>query len=605
MGTILPKPEEIGRYQTNPHAMPTRAVPFILHFVRLLRWPLAANFICYAIGTMLMALEPLFFGRLVDALAASDYQRVMLIVGLFVIFTQIISRIMYTTGHLIEIHVQPMLMMVIRRHLAIYLFGHSYRYFSDDFVGRLGGKVMEMPQAVKEVINDILNPFQYVFITALTALVVFITLHWGFGVAVLVFFSVTGAVSRYYVPSIAAASEIAARQKQTLRGRYIDSIGGILLVKLFARAREEDRMLTQSLSITGTAEVAEGRSYRRLWIRQHIINALFLISVMALAIHLNTIGAISVGSVAVALGTSLMLAANVWWLLQTATLFFTRFATIDEALSTIMKPHEIVDAPNAQPLRAGNGTLAFNNVDFTYPNARALFHNLNITIPAGQRVGLVGYSGSGKTSFVRLILRLYDIQNGSITVDEQNIATVTQESLHSAISFIPQDPELFHRTVAENIAVGRPGASMDEIVAAARSARAHDFISALPAGYDSVVGERGVKLSGGQRQRIAIARVALRNTPILILDEATSALDSHTELDVQESLGALMQGRTTIVIAHRLATLKSMDRILVFHEGAIIEDGTLDELLRHGGQFTSLWEAQVGGFLHDKHTHRV
>ncbi|MGE3771240.1 MAG: ABC transporter ATP-binding protein, partial [Bdellovibrionales bacterium] len=402
-----------------------------------------------------------------------------------------------------------------------------------------------------------------------------------------------------------AKSAIAAALKQNMRGHYIDSIGGILLVKLFARAREEDRLLSEVLQAAGGADHNEGRQFVVFWRGIHGMNALLQITVLLLAVWLYQQSAISVGDVATALGITAMVAANIWWLLHVSTFFFSRFATIQEALDTIMQKHEVVDAPNAAVMQATKGAITFDNVTFAYGSNKVIFDNLSLEIPAGQKVGLVGYSGSGKTTFVRLILRLFDIQRGQIKVDGQDVAAVTQDSLHNAISFIPQDPELFHRTISENIAVAKPGVTQADIEEAARRARAHDFIIALPNGYDSVVGERGVKLSGGQRQRIAIARVALRDAPVLVLDEATSALDSVTEIEVQDSLTDLMRDRTTIVIAHRLSTLKHMDRILVFDEGRIVEDGRADDLLAKGGIFKTLWDTQVGGFLPDKHSHHV
>ena len=279
---------------------------------------------------------------------------------------------------------------------------------------------------------------------------------------------------------------------------------------------------------------------------------------------------------------------------------FFRIFNITQGLKVVLDKPEFQDLPEAYELKVIRGAISFDRVLFHYKGITPLFHNKSVIIGAGQKVGLVGYSGSGKSTFVNLILRPYDVTEGSILIDGQDIRKCTQDSLRKNIAMIPQDPSLFHRTLIDNIRYGCENASDEEVVEAARRAHAHDFIAKLPQGYNSLVGERGVKLSGGQRQRIAIARAILKNAPILILDEATSALDSVVESDIQQSLWELMQGKTTIVIAHRLSTLLHMDRILVFEQGKIVEDGSHTQLLTKNGMYKTLWEAQVGGFLPDK-----
>ena len=286
-----------------------------------------------------------------------------------------------------------------------------------------------------------------------------------------------------------------------------------------------------------------------------------------------------------------------WQLTKEFSQFSKYLGKVTQALRTIVVPPDIKDDPNAKPLIVTKGEIIFDSVQFHYKGVKPLFQNKSITLQAGQKVGLVGYSGGGKTTFVNLILRLFDVTSGRILIDGQDIRDVTQSSLHTLISMIPQDPSLFHRSLIENIQYSRPEATDEEVIEAAKKAHANEFIQALPKGYHSLVGERGVKLSGGQRQRIAIARAILKNAPILILDEATSQLDSVTEKFIQDSLWALMQGKTTVVIAHRLSTLLHMDRILVFNQGKIVEDGTHQELLFKEGLYKTLWDAQVGGFL--------
>ncbi len=289
----------------------------------------------------------------------------------------------------------------------------------------------------------------------------------------------------------------------------------------------------------------------------------------------------------------------IWFVSFQMSVFARELGTVNDALNLVTKGHDITDEAAAKQLTVTQGNIQFEHVTFSYQKKRIVFQDLNVTIPAGQRVGLVGFSGSGKSTFVNLILRFYDIQSGRILIDNQDIANVSQDSLREQIAMIPQDPTLFHRTLMENIRYGRVDASDEEVVAAAKLAHCEEFIEKLDAGYASLVGERGIKLSGGQRQRIAIARAILKNAPILILDEATSSLDTVTEKLIQESLHTVMQNRTTIVIAHRLSTLADMDRILVFHKGKIVEDGSQEELLNSSGHFATLWKMQTNGFLPD------
>lgn len=306
---------------------------------------------------------------------------------------------------------------------------------------------------------------------------------------------------------------------------------------------------------------------------------------------------VTIGDFALIIGLTHFVIENVWLLAEMIGQINEATGAAKQSLKAIFIPIEIADKPDTKELIVTKGEIIFDKVHFQYKGTASLFQNKSIVIPSGQKVGLVGYSGSGKSTFVNLILRLYDIQNGEILIDNQDIRDVTQESLHQNIGMIPQDPSLFHRSLMENIRYGRIDATNEEVIEAAKKAHAHEFIDKLPLKYGSLVGEKGIKLSGGQRQRIAIARAILKNAPILILDEATSALDSVVEHEIQESLKNLMNRKTTIVIAHRLSTLLNMDRILVFDNGIIVEDGKHEELLKNGGRYKELWDGQVGGFL--------
>jgi ATP-binding cassette subfamily B protein len=308
-------------------------------------------------------------------------------------------------------------------------------------------------------------------------------------------------------------------------------------------------------------------------------------------------GGISVGSFAMVASLLLLVINDVRNLSRRFLEFFEYVGNITDGVGVIVRPHELVDAPGARDLQVTRGEIRFENVDFRYPGGMEVFRGLNLTIHEGQRVGLVGFSGSGKSTFVNLILRLYDIQGGRILIDGQDIRETTQDSLRGAIAMIAQDPMLFHRSLLENVRYGRLDASDQDVQEAAQQAHAHEFIVSLPEGYNSLVGERGVRLSGGQRQRIAIARAILKNAPIFFMDEATSSLDSVTERHIQDSIEDLMRGRTAIVIAHRLSTIAHLDRIVVFHQGEVVEDGTHTELLARGGHYARLWSMQAGGFL--------
>jgi ATP-binding cassette subfamily B protein len=388
----------------------------------------------------------------------------------------------------------------------------------------------------------------------------------------------------------------------TITGRVVDSLSNILSVRLFAREAGEKQSLQKTLGEAVKAEQKLEWAYFWLWFSYGYSFFIVLSLNLYFLIKGRAEGWITVGDFALVLTLNIAIVDFFWRLTQEFSQFSQSLGRVKQALRTIMVTPEIQDKSNAMPLIVTKGEILFDCIQFHYKDSEPLFQNKSVKIKPGQKVGLVGYSGSGKTTFVSLILRLFDVTSGCILIDGQDIRDVTQDSLHEAVGMIPQDPTLFHRSLMENIHYGRPEATEDEVVEAAKRAHAHEFIIQLPQTYASLVGERGVKLSGGQRQRIGIARAILKNAPILILDEATSQLDSVTEGFIQESLWEIMQDKTSIVIAHRLSTLLHMDRILVFDRGKIVEDGTHQELLTKAGLYKTLWDAQVGGFLPDKMT---
>lgn len=387
------------------------------------------------------------------------------------------------------------------------------------------------------------------------------------------------------------------RAETSVVGKMVDSISNIVNVRLFARHANENRYIHQGIKNA----VQKDRAMQAKIIKMRLFWDVSIIALVSLnlfiLLHMYSENLVTIGDFTFVIALSIGILWNLWFIAGQFVSFSEQIGVCRQALSIISQPHEIVDAVDAKPLIISKGEIKFHDVTFHYDEGARLFKNKNVVIEAGQKVGLVGFSGSGKSTFVNLILRLFEVESGEITIDDQNINQITQQSLREKIALIPQDITLFHRSLMENIRFGNTMATDEEIFEIAKKTHCHEFISQLAHGYDSMVGERGIKLSTGQRQRIAIARAMLKNAPILILDEATSALDSITEKYIQDALHLLMQGKTTIVIAHRLSTLSKMDRILVFDKGEIIEDGTHEALVAKCGHYARMWHMQAGGFL--------
>jgi ATP-binding cassette subfamily B multidrug efflux pump len=390
--------------------------------------------------------------------------------------------------------------------------------------------------------------------------------------------------------------------RATVTGRIVDSYTNIQTVKFFAHLEREDEHAREALADHTEAFHRQTRLITLLNLTVSVSNSVLLVSVGTLAVWLWTQGAVSLGDIAVATGLALRVALMSGWVMWTSIGIFDNIGQVQEGMRTIARPRALVDGADARPLAVPRGAIRFENVRFHYGKDGGVIDDLSFAISPGEKVGLVGRSGAGKSTLVNLLLRFYDVEGGRILIDGQDIAATTQESLRRQIGMVTQDKSLLHRSIGENILYGRPDATPEAMVAAARQAHAHDFVMGLTdpdgrKGYDTLVGERGVKLSGGQRQRIAIARVLLKNAPILVLDEATSALDSEVEAAIQENFQTLMQGKTVIAIAHRLSTIAAMDRLIVLEDGDIAETGTHQELLSRGGIYAALWRRQSGGFL--------
>lgn len=514
------------------------------------------------------------------------------------------SFIISTAFRFYDYFVTYMMIPSLRKKISTYCIEHllklSHQFYQNNFAGSLGSKVSELVMAVPDLLQIIIDRFFSHGLALIIAVFTLWQVNARFALILLIWSVILLGIALLTSRTLTRLAAEWAFKGHRVTGRIVDTLSNMLTVRLFARGKNEDAWLTASIDEARSAERALELCYFKLWLFYgysfffvQCLNFYFLLQGRAE-------GWVTVGDFALVLTLNMNVMEFLWKMTQEFSKFSKLQGRIRQDLADLMVAPEIEDKVGAKELSLTRGEITFDKVHFQYKGAEPLFQQKSATIHPGEKVGLVGYSGSGKTTFVNLILRLYDVASGRIMIDGQNIQEVTQDSLHKVIGMIPQDPSLFHRTLMENIRYGRPEATKKEAIEAAKKAHAHEFIQDLPENYDALVGERGVKLSGGQRQRIAIARAILKNAPILILDEATSQLDSVTESYIQDSLWELMQGKTTLVIAHRLSTLLHMDRILVFDKGKIVEDGTHQELLIKGGLYTTLWEAQVGGFLPEK-----
>ena len=484
---------------------------------------------------------------------------------------------------------------VIQRMFA-YLSRHSHHYFQNNFAGSLSNKIFDMQSGVVSVLSTVGDALGQCISLCIAFITMFIV-NPIFAVILLVWAASFLFIAAYFFKPIQHLSNVFATSKSTVAGKIVDSIGNIANVRLFARNPFENRLIEAATLDT----ITKDRDMQWFIIKMRALWDISIIVLMGvnvtLLVHMYSNNQVTIGDFTFIMSLSISLFMGLWYISSQFVTVAEEIGKCKQALTILSVPHGIKDISGAKPLVVTQGCIEFNQVTFHYDEGAHLFKNKNILIKPGQKVGLVGFSGSGKSTLVSLILRLFDVASGDITIDGQNIHDVTQDSLHQHIALIPQDVTLFHRSLIDNIRYGRIEASDEEVIEASKKAHCHEFILQIPQGYQSLVGERGIKLSGGQRQRIAIARAILKNAPILILDEATSSLDSVTEKDIQDGLYDLMNGRTTLVIAHRLSTLSEMDRILVLDKGHIIEDGSHQELLNLNRHYAKMWAMQAGGFL--------
>ncbi|MHA7685586.1 ABC transporter ATP-binding protein [Cupriavidus sp. PET2-C1] len=582
--------------------LPATPFRFICHFVARYRYWYAMMLLFEGLAAGSGILIPYALARIIKEVTTASGHSMALVAALqqplllFVAFS--LGEVVF--GRLagaIQIRLGPRQRQNVTREIYHYLQHHSHRYISNNFAGSLAHRISEASQGVTQTLWAIITDFWPIAIVFTVSIALLYRAHAQLGLFVAAWAVVFVGCSYWLATRCQPYAFKASSARSETTGKVVDSVSNLTSVKLFARLGFERDHLEQYLTREMTAiRKSNGYSERVRWF-QFSAAAALKIGVLYYALRLWGQGEIGVGEFVMAVSLSLLIINEARNLSRRFLEFFEYIGNVANGVATVVQPHELVDAPGARAVPLRSGSIAFRDVDFAYADGKQVFRQMNLSIPSGQRVGLVGFSGSGKSTFTSLVLRLFDPQRGQILIDGIDIRDLTQDSLHAQLSLIPQDPSLFHRSLRENVRFGRIEATDAEVEAAARAAHAHDFIMQMSEGYDAMVGERGVKLSGGQRQRIAIARVILKNAPVLILDEATSSLDSITEKAIQDTLDDVMVGKTVIVVAHRLSTIAHLDRILVFDAGRIIEDGAHAELLQRRGAYFALWSKQAGGFL--------
>ena len=498
--------------------------------------------------------------------------------------------------------------MSIRWSAHRYLLRQSVSFYQNEFAGRIATKVMQTSLAVREAVMKLLDVLMYIVVYFGAMVFLVAEADWRLMLPLLVWVIIYAAIQMYFVPKLKKIASSQADARSEMTGRIVDSYTNISTIKLFSYTQREEQYAKQSMDVFLQPVYKQMRLVTSLNFAINSLNYLLVFSVAALSLYLWSLSAISAGAIAVAVSLSLRLNGMAQWIMWEISSLFENIGTATDGMKTLSTPIKVDDKPDAKTLNVSKGDIAFSNVHFNYgkaaneTNRGPVMNGLNLHIKPGEKIGLVGRSGAGKSTLVNLLLRFYDTDSGTIKIDGQNITDVSQESLRRYIAMVTQDTSLLHRSVKDNILYGRPDASEAEMLSAAKQAKALEFISDLEdskgnKGFDAQVGERGVTLSGGQRQRIAIARVLLKNAPILILDEATSALDSEVEAAIQASLDDLMTGKTVIAIAHRLSTIAQMDRLIVLDEGRVVEQGSHEALIAQNGIYAGLWAHQTGGFI--------
>ncbi|MEL6372692.1 MAG: ABC transporter ATP-binding protein [Pseudomonadota bacterium] len=591
---------------------PQKLMAFYWHYVRQV-WPTLVAVLVVGLFVALIEVSLLaYLGQLVDLARSSNPQTffeehgatllvmaVMVAVArplIFAVHTILVNQVMH-----------PNFASKVRWQAHRYVLRQSLSFFQNDFAGRIAQRVMQTPPSLSNSVVQIADVMWFVIIYAVSALVLFGQADWRLVVPMVIWIALFIATLVYFVPRIKERSHIQSEARATVMGRVVDSYTNMLTVKLFGDVDREDAYVRDAIDDHRAKLQNQMRTTSMMEITVYIINGVLIAFTAGLALSLWSAGTITLGAVALVITLILRLNNMAGWVMFVVAGVFQDMGTVQEGITTISRRHDLVDAPDARELAVKRGKIAYEGITFHYGNkvakgGKGIIDDLSLTIAPGEKVGLVGQSGAGKSTLVNLLLRFYDLEGGRLLIDGQDVAHVSQASLRAQIGLVTQDTSLLHRSVFDNISYGRPDVDLAAVVEAAKKAQAHEFILDLVdqkgrKGYEAHVGERGVKLSGGQRQRIAIARVLLKNAPILVLDEATSALDSEVEAAIQEQFENLMADKTVIAVAHRLSTIAAMDRLVIMDRGAIVEQGSHEALLARGGVYARLWARQSGGFL--------
>lgn len=593
-----------------PVEPPKTLVAFCLHYTRG-AWPYIAG-----AGLLITAIALAevwmfgFLGRIVDWLSVQNRETFLQTEGWKLAGMAFVVVVLLPAMALLQslFHQQTLMgnyPMRIRWDVHRYLLKQSMTFYQDEFAGRIATKLMQTALAVRECVIKLIDVLNYVIVYFLGMLYIVGSSDWRLAAPLVAWLIGYIFLLRYFIPRLGKVSEEQADARSMMTGRVVDSYTNIQTVKLFSHAQREASYAREGMSDFLQTVHRSMRLVTGLYGTLYVMNSLLLFSVGALSIWLWLGDAVTIGAVAVVIGLVLRLWGMSQWIMWEVSALFENIGTVQDGIGSISLPRLVEDRPDAKDIVVTKGDIVFDRIGFHYGKGKGVIENLSLAVKPGEKVGIVGRSGAGKSTLVNLLLRFYDLESGKILIDGQDIGAVTQDSLRAQIGMVTQDTSLLHRSVRDNILYGRPDASETMMIEAARRAEALDFIDSLAdpkgrKGFDAHVGERGVKLSGGQRQRIAIARVMLKDAPILILDEATSALDSEAEAAIQENLYKLMEGKTVIAIAHRLSTIAAMDRLVVMDGGRIVEEGPHDVLVASGGIYAQLWQRQSGGFLLDE-----
>ena len=590
-----------------PETPPPGLLAFYWHFVRQARGLFAAMLLSCLLVALSDTVLPVLLGRLVALMSASDRAAALAQAGpmllAMLVFMLVLRPLILLLDSLLRFNaVMPGFTSLVRWQNHWHVVRQSWPFFQDDFAGRIANRVMQTGNALRESAVQGVRSVWYILIYGLASLVLLAQADWRLALPTLGWFAGYVLFLRYFVPRLRDLARVSSADRSRVMARVVDSYSNILTVKLFARPSDEDQHVREVITAHQGSMAGHMRLVTRFIWTLWLMNALLLVATATVGLWLWQAQRLEVGVFAMALPLAWQITSTAGWVSWEVAGIFENVGVVQEGMDSIARPLGQPDRPGAPELHVTQGDIRFEQLGFGYQPGQAVLQDINLTIRPGERIGLVGRSGAGKSTLVHLLLRFFEPSSGRILIDGQDTAACSQDSVRAQIGMVTQDTSLLHRSVADNIAYGRPGASRAQVTAAAAKAQALDFVQGLRdpdggTGLDARVGERGVKLSGGQRQRIAIARVVLKDAPILVLDEATSALDSEVEQAIQAQLLDLMQGKTVIAIAHRLSTIARMDRLLVLDQGRIVEAGSHAELLSQGGLYADLWQRQTGDFL--------